>query len=160
MGIIVLANEQSAKKTEEKTTEEKITEEKTMKTKVMEDTIEHVYNVDVTKSLDMAINHPEEDHSHYPAVVTNLKPGGQAELAGVKLGMHIHSINGCSCKDQEMQFVLDLIKECHAAKKELIIVLANEQSAKKNGRKNNGRKNNGRKNNGRKNNENKSNGRY
>ena len=75
-----------------------------------------VFLVDVTKSLDMAIDHPEEDHSHYPAVVTNLKPGGQAELAGVKVGMHIHSINGCSCKDQEMQFVLDLIKECRAAK--------------------------------------------
>merc|ERR1711865_814633 len=97
------------------------------KKKKNKDTSEHIYNVDVTKSLDMAIDHPEEDQSHYPAVVTNLKPGGQAELAGVKVGMHVHSINGSSCQDQEMQIVLNLVKECREAKKELIIILANEK---------------------------------
>ena len=37
---------------------------------------EVTFVIDLTKPLDMAITHPEEDHSHYPAVITKLKPEG------------------------------------------------------------------------------------
>ena len=70
---------------------------------------EVTFVIDLTKPLDMAITHPEEDHSHYPAVITKLKPEGQAEQAGVEVGMHIHYINGITCKDMSLKDVMILV---------------------------------------------------
>ena len=75
-------NSKKKKKTSSKNKKGIKKKNKKKKKKKNEDTREHVYNVDVTKSLDMAIDHPEEDQSHYPAVVTNLKPGAKLNSLG------------------------------------------------------------------------------
>ena len=51
----------------------------------------------------MGITHPEEDHSHYPAVITTITPQGQAALAGIEQGMHIHALNTISVVDQSKE---------------------------------------------------------
>tara|TARA_B100000780_G_C21043551_1_gene418851 strand:- start:22 stop:1101 length:1080 start_codon:yes stop_codon:yes gene_type:complete len=71
---------------------------------------EITFEIDLTKPLAMAITHPEEDHSHYPAVITQIQPNGQAATAGIEIGMHIHQINGIDCKDKEHEWVIDLIQ--------------------------------------------------
>ena len=76
---------------------------------------EITFEIDLTKPLAMAITHPEEDHSHYPAVITQIQPNGQAATAGIEIGMHIHQINGIDCKDKELEWVINLIQN---AKKE------------------------------------------
>ena len=72
--------------------------------------LEITFEIDLTKPLAMAITHPEEDQSHYPAVITQVHPNGQAEIAGIEIGMHIHQINGIDCKDKEHEWVIDLIQ--------------------------------------------------
>jgi hypothetical protein len=51
------------------------------------------------------------DASHYPAVVTQTTPQGQAEQKGVLVGMHVHTINGVSCRDQKLAFVMNKVKQ-------------------------------------------------
>jgi len=55
---------------------------------------DHVFDIDVSIPLGMGIDHPKGDASHYPAVVTQLTPQGQAAQKGVQVGMHVHTING------------------------------------------------------------------
>ena len=58
----------------------------------------------------MSINKPKHEQSKYPATVTKLSKGGQAEAAGVVLGMHLHAINGEDCKGTSVKHVLKRIK--------------------------------------------------
>ena len=55
----------------------------------------------------MAIDEPNKDNSHYPAVIVALKPNGQAEQSGVEVGMHIHYIDEFNCRDQTLDWVMD-----------------------------------------------------
>ena len=44
------------------------------------------FQIDLSQPLAMAITQMlSGDHSHYPAVITGIKPGGQAETSGVKV---------------------------------------------------------------------------
>jgi transcriptional regulator NrdR family protein len=74
------------------------------------DTDHHLFDIDVSEKFGMTIDHPEEDQSHYPAVITRLTQNGQADKKGVQVGMHIHTINGNSCRDQKLEYVLSLVQ--------------------------------------------------
>ena len=67
------------------------------------------FEINLNEPLGMGITHPEEDHSHYPAVITTITPQGQAALAGIEQGMHIHALNTVSVVDQSHEKVLELI---------------------------------------------------
>ena len=69
------------------------------------------FEIDISIGMDMAIDHPAEDKSQYPAVITKIKPNGQADLKGVEVGMHIHSINGRDCQNKKLEWVLNLVKQ-------------------------------------------------
>ena len=71
---------------------------------------EVTFIIDLSKPFAMAITHPTDDYSHYPAVITSTSKGGQADAAGVQEGMHIHYINDESCRDHDLQWVMDLIR--------------------------------------------------
>ena len=70
----------------------------------------HVFTIDVSLPLGMAIDHPKADQSHYPAVITKIQPGAQAANKGVLVGMHIHTVNGAPCRDKKLAFVLNLVR--------------------------------------------------
>ena len=85
---------------------------KLSRTKTMQWRQELSFEMDLKQPLAMGITHPETDESkHFQAVVTEVHNGGQAEIAGIEIGMHIYSIDGISCKDQTLEWVIQLITE-------------------------------------------------
>jgi hypothetical protein len=51
------------------------------------------------------------DKSHFPAVITHVSAGKQAAIAGVHPGMHIHAVNGKDCRDKNLDWVVNIIKQ-------------------------------------------------
>ena len=67
--------------------------------------------IDLLKPMGMSISEPELNKSHFPAVIENVTPNGQAERKGVEVGMHIHYINRINCRDKTLSYVMNLIKK-------------------------------------------------
>ena len=95
---------------------------------------EITFDIDVSIPLGMGIDHPSEDKSHFPAVITQAPKGYQAQTKGVLKGMHIHSVNGLNCRDKKLPWVLGLVKQ--AKEKVKINVVFVEKITKKEKQKN------------------------
>ena len=87
--------------------------------------LEVEFKVDTSKPLGMTIEKATRRSKH-PALVTKLVPGGQAEKAGVTLGLHIRRINGKEMVGYKIKAVLALIGKAKKAKEPLVIVLVPE----------------------------------
>ena len=72
---------------------------------------DHVFDIDVSLPMGLSIDNPAGHASHYPAVICKITPNGQADLKGVQTGMHIHTINGKSCRDKKKSWLMNIIKE-------------------------------------------------
>ena len=86
---------------------------------------DHRFEIDVSIPLGMGIDHPKGHASHYPAVITQIAPGRQAAVKGVEVGMHVHTVNGLSCRDKKLNWVMSIVKE---AKKHCKITLLLQQT--------------------------------
>ena len=82
-------------------------------------------NVDASKSLGLSII-KGADGSAYPAAVKSVTKDSQADVAGVKPGMHVHAIQNQSCIDKDLQWVLSHIKSAITAKKPFEIAFLRE----------------------------------
>ena len=108
-------NDEEEEKEKERREKDRITKTNNTNTQgsgnVSTTSLEIIFNIDLLQPLAMAITHPLDDHSHYPAVVTEVHPNGQAHNAGITTGMHIIQINGVDCKNKEHKWVTDQMKD-------------------------------------------------
>ena len=81
--------------------------------------------MDASKSLGLSII-KGADGSAYPAAVKSVTKDSQADVAGVKPGMHVHAIQNQSCIDKDLQWVLSHIKSAITAKKPFEIAFLRE----------------------------------
>ena len=124
-----LEEEEKRKKQQKEIEERKNKQKERLKVAERKRKGEMVFQIDLRKSLDMGITKFKKNemdhhsHSHYSAVVTSLRPGGQAEIAGVQVGYHIHYVDGVSCFDMEFGDIFNLIQKAKADLKSTFLEL-------------------------------------
>ena len=74
------------------------------------------FSVTLEQPLGMNIDQSSRKDSNYSAIVTELTPGGQAEVAGVQVEMHVVALNGESTKGVAFD---DIVQTVSKAKTEL-----------------------------------------
>ncbi len=83
------------------------------------------FNVILDQPLGMKIDvgpNSHEDDS-FPAVVTDVVAGGQAEDAGIQVDMHVIAMNGESTKGKTLDDVVQLVIEAKTEQKPLVMSL-------------------------------------
>ena len=83
------------------------------------------FNVILDQPLGMKIDiGPEQNESDsFPAMVTEVVAGGQAEAAGIQVNMHVVAMNGESTKGKTLDDVVQLVIQAKTEQTPLVMSL-------------------------------------